>query len=147
MKNLTFFIIALMFSGVSLAQTKVATDDFARRPQFYQGQTILLSNVSIATGSAVIQNETKQNKPQSTRTRQDEKNCNSYIVYLAPPRCKVKQGWNLINPQIKGMNNPLCFAVLSKIYERLPQNQTFNADIVVEVDVRGISQINRIKVL
>jgi hypothetical protein len=45
------------------------------------------------------------------------------------------------------MNNPLCFAVLSKIYERLPQNQTFNADIVVEVDVRGISQINRIKVL
>jgi hypothetical protein len=147
MKNLSLCIIALIFSGVSLAQTKVATDDFARRPQFYQGKTVLLSNIPIATGTALMQNEAKQSKTQKTRPRQDEKTWNTYVIYLVPPRCQVKPGWSLVNPQIKGMNNPLCFAVLSKIYDRLPQNQTFNADIVIEVDVRGISQIKRIKVL
>lgn len=147
MKNLSLCIIALLISGFSLAQTKVATDDFARRPQFYQGKTILLSNVSIATGTALIQSEAKQNKTQKTRTRQDEKSWNSCITYLVPPRCQVKQGWNLITPQIKGMNTPICFAVMSKVYERLPQNENFNADLVIEVDVRGISQIKRIKVL
>lgn len=145
----TFFlaITAIVYSGLIHAQTKVAIDDFARRPQFYQGKTILLSNVSITIGSAPIRNEAKQTKTQKTRTRADEKYWDCAITTAVPPRCQVKSGWSLVNTQIKGMNNPICFAVLSKIHSRLPQNQIFNADIVVEVDVRGVSQIKRIKVL
>lgn len=41
----------------------------------------------------------------------------------------------------------MCFAVMTKINDRLPQNKEFKADIVIEVDVRGISEIKRIKVL
>jgi hypothetical protein len=41
----------------------------------------------------------------------------------------------------------MCFAVMTKINDRLPQNKQFQADIVIDVDIRGISRIKRIKVL
>lgn len=39
-----------MWGGLLQAQTKVSTADFARRPNFYQGKTILLNNISIVAG-------------------------------------------------------------------------------------------------
>lgn len=145
----TFFLAftAIVYSGLIHAQTKVATDVFARRPQFYQGRTILLSQVTITTGTSGNQNEARQTKGQKTRVRQDEKYWNFYASVVVPPRCQVKSGWTLVYPQIKGLTNPICFALVTKIHDRLPQNKTFNADIVIDVDVRGISQIKRIKVL
>jgi hypothetical protein len=56
-------------------------------------------------------------------------------------------GWTLVQPQIPNLNTPMCFAVMTKINDRLPQNKQFQADIVIDVDIRGISRIKRIKVL
>jgi hypothetical protein len=66
---------------------------------------------------------------------------------LGIPRCKTLAGWTLVQPNIPNLNTPMCFAVMTKINDRLPQNKQFKADIVIEVDVRGISKIKRIKVL
>lgn len=50
MRNLLFLLVFSMWGGLLQAQTKVSTADFARRPNFYQGKTILLNNISIVAG-------------------------------------------------------------------------------------------------
>ena len=72
MKNLFLLFIVSLMGGLLQAQTKISTADFARRPHFYQGKTILLSNVSIIAGE-IGQNDRVNNaksrpRPQ-TRTQ------------------------------------------------------------------------------
>ena len=146
MKNTLILLITSLFAVNSYAQNKVVTADFARRPQFYQGKTILLSNITIAVGNDQNNNtqNTSRNRTSSSSHHNNEKNWSSSP---GTPRCKPLSGWNLIQPEIPNLNAPMCFAVISKIYDRLPQNKTFKADILVEIDVRGICKINRIRVL
>lgn len=148
MRNLLFLLVFSLWGGLSQAQTKVSIADFARRPHFYQGKTILLSNVSIVAGE-ILQNE-RVNKAKSRprpQTRTQDLNEKVWtIMTVGIPRCKTAAGWSLVQPQIPNLNTPLCFAVMSKIYNRLPQNKQFQADIVIDVDTRGISRIKRIKV-
>lgn len=141
-------LVAGLLIGQSQAQTKVSTADFARRPQFYQGKTILLSNVSVNIGEVNHSNNHNnvKGRPRPTPPQQSH-NEKNWGLALGTPRCKPLMGWNLIQPDIPNLNAPLCFAVMSKIYDRLPQNKTFNADILVEIDVRGICKIKRIRVL
>jgi len=143
---LTLFTVGLLF-GLAQAQTKVETADFARRPQFYQGQTILIRNVSISTGNVISNDQVQSRSRQRPNPNINKSNEKSWDILSTPPRCNPASGWTLINPTIPNLKTPLCFAVRSKIYSRLPQNKSFNADIVIEVDVRGISQIKRIRIL
>jgi hypothetical protein len=148
MKNLFLLFIVSLMGGLLQAQTKISTADFARRPHFYQGKTILLSNVSIIAGE-IGQNDRVNNAKSRPRpqTRTQDLNEKIWISTVGTPRCKSLAGWTLVQPQIQNLNTPLCFAVMSKIYTRLPQNKQFQADIVIDVDTRGISRIKRIKVL
>ena len=148
MKNLFLLFIVSLMGGLLQAQTKISTADFARRPHFYQGKTILLSNVSIIAGE-IGQNDRVNNaksrpKPQ---TRTQDLNEKVWTIAVGTPRCKTLAGWTLVQPQIPNLNTPMCFAVMTKINDRLPQNTPFQADIVIDVDIRGISKIQRIKVL
>lgn len=70
-----------------------------------------------------------------------------WTIATGTPRCKTLAGWTLVQPQIPNLNTPMCFAVMTRINDRLPQNTPFQADIVIDVDIRGISKIQRIKVL
>jgi hypothetical protein len=147
MKKLLFLITLGLVFGQSQAQNKVATSDFARRPHFYQGKTILLSNVAINTGNASSNDQSKAKSRPRPTPLQNNLNEKIWMFTATPPRCRPATGWTLINPDIPNLNSPLCFAVMTRIFDRLPQNKSFNADILVEVDVRGVSQIKRIRVL
>jgi len=144
MKQLISLLTIGFIFGLSQAQTKVVTADFAKRPHFYQGKTISLSNVRITTGNISNNDRNKINRSAPTGNFSNEKD---WGYFISPPRCRPAIGWTLINPEIPNLNTPLCFAVMSRIYDRLPRNSSFNADILVEVDVRGVSQIKRIRVL
>ena len=148
MRNLLFLLVFSLWGGLLQAQTKVSTADFARRPNFYQGKTILLSNVSVIAGE-IEQNEpiNKAKSRPKPQTRTQDLNEKFWAVPLGIPRCKTLAGWTLVQPQIPNLNTPMCFAVMTKINDRLPQNKQFQADIVIDVDIRGISQIKRIKIL
>ena len=148
MRNLLFLLVFSLWGGLLQAQTKVSTSDFARRPNFYQGKTILLSNVSVIAGE-IGQNEpiNKAKSRPKPQTRTQDLNEKFLSVPLGIPRCKTLAGWTLVQPQIPNLNTPRCFAVMTKITDRLPQNTQFQADIVIDVDIRGISRIKRIKVL
>jgi len=148
MKNLFLLFIVSLMGGLLQAQTKISTADFARRPNFYQGKTILLNNISIVTGEIEQSNPNNRAKsrPRPQNRTQDLKE-KFWTIAVGTPRCKTLAGWTLVQPQIPNLNTPMCFAVLTKINDRLPQNKQFQADIVVEVDIRGISRIKRIKVL
>lgn len=148
MRNLLLLFVFGLWGSLSQAQTKVSTADFARRPNFYQGKTILLSNISIVAGE--IEQNSTNNKAKSRpkpQTRTQDLNEKVWIISPGTPRCKALAGWTLVQPQIPNLNTPMCFAVMTKINDRLPQNKQFQADIVIEVDIRGISRIKRIKVL
>ena len=148
MRNLLFLLVFSLWGSLLQAQTKVSTADFARRPNFYQGKTILLSNVSVIAGE-IGQNEpiNKAKSRPKPQTRTQDLNEKFLSVPLGIPRCKTLAGWTLVQPQIPNLNTPMCFAVMTKINDRLPQNKQFQADIVIDVDIRGISRIKRIKVL
>jgi hypothetical protein len=147
-RNLLFLLVFSLWGGLLQAQTKVSTADFARRPNFYQGKTILLSNVSVIAGE-IEQNEpiNKAKSRPKPQTRTQDLKEKFWAVPLGIPRCKTLAGWTLVQPQIPNLNTPMCFAVMTKINDRLPQNKQFQADIVIDVDIRGISQIKRIKIL
>ena len=148
MRNLLFLLVFSLWGSFTHAQTKVSTADFARRPHFYQGKTILLSKVFVVAGD-IDENEPRNNAKSRPRpqTRTQDLNEKYWTTPLGIPRCKTLAGWTLVQPNIPNLNTPMCFAVMTKINDRLPQNKQFKADIVIEVDVRGISKIKRIKVL
>ena len=148
MKNLFLLFIVSLMGGLLQAQTKVSTADFARRPNYYQGKTILLNNISIVAGEIEQSNPANRAKSRpKPQTRTQDLNEKVWTIAAGTPRCKTLAGWTLVQPQIPNLNTPMCFAVMTKINDRLPQNTPFQADIVIDVDIRGISKIQRIKVL
>ena len=148
MRNLLFLLVFSMWGGLLQAQTKVSTADFARRPNYYQGKTILLNNISIVAGEIEQSNPANRAKSRpKPQTRTQDFNEKVWTIAAGTPRCKTLAGWTLVQPQIPNLNTPMCFAVMTKINDRLPQNTPFQADIVIDVDIRGISKIQRIKVL
>lgn len=148
MKNLFLLFIVSLMGGLLQAQTKVSTADFACRPNFYQGKTILLDNITIVTGEIEQSNSNNRAKsrhrPQNRTQDLKEK---VWTIAVGTPRCETLAGWTIVQPQIPNLNTPMCFAVLTKINDRLPQNKQFQANIVIEVNIRGVSKIQRIKVL
>ncbi len=155
MKKGLFILLVGLLSGQIFAQTKVSSADFARRPHYYQSKTILLENIVFSMGAAAGISENK-NMGASKRANRNPSNTvsspnhNEKIWSLFfdndNPRCKELKGWTLIDPEIPGLNTPMCFAVMNKVHQRLPQKGMFKADIMVEIDVRGISQIKRLRI-
>ena len=145
MKNILLLLISILFSFNIFGQIKVTPAEFGRRPQLYQGKTILLSNIPIIIDSEEDNQENNRLKDKTTSTGQKKSHQNSSHL-SNEPNCRPPNGWNIIKPQIVNLNRPLCFAINSKIYNRLPKDIMLNCEILLEVDIRGICKINRIRV-
>lgn len=144
MKKALLLLLISALSGSIFAQNKVATSDFARRPHFYQNKTILLENVLIS----MVPLGTSENKSMAPASQTNKNEKTWTLLFLnETPRCNEVKGSKLIYPEIPGLTVPMCFSVIDKLYQRLPQKTAFKADILLAVDVRGISQIKRIRVL
>lgn len=168
-----FILFAGLTSILASAQnTVIQENDFSRRPHFYQGKTITLKNVVFnvnkdGAGSARGQMQqglgaptrrapqrpmrpTRVNRGVNPNTPQHGLNDGglkglSEILYQNP-RCRVRPGWVLVQPHFEGLTTPMCFAVINRVGERLPKGE-FAADITMKVDVRGVSEIQRLRIL
>lgn len=146
MKNWLLLLTFTALSSITHAQQQVSLSDFARRPQFYQNKTIVLKNVQV-----FVSDENNQSGSSLRSTPQRNTNNRSKsektISVLTPPRCFAKKGWTLLYPVIPELKTSLCFAVMSRMNDRLPQTGSYQADITVQIDVRGVSEIRKIRVL
>lgn len=143
------------------AQQMVQESDFSRRPQFYQNKTILIRNVLFnqdENGSNMrgpnrnpSQRPSPNPMPRNNRRRVNRGENQPTHGYggekfsMLPPRCRPTGTNVLVYPVFEQLQMPLCFQVMRRIEERLPKGE-FRADITLQVDVRGISTIKRIRV-
>ena len=173
MKNLLILITGFTSLLAHAQNTLVQENDFSRRPHFYQGKTITLKNVVFnankdGAGRSGSQMQQGFGAPPTRRAPQRPSRptrVNRGVNPNAPqhglndgglkglsedlnqnPRCRVRPGWVLVEPHFEGLTTPMCFAVINRVGERLPKGE-FAADITIKVDVRGVSEIQRLRIL
>jgi hypothetical protein len=173
MKKILFLFTGFLCT-MAVAQNIIVVEkvDFCRRPQLYHGKVITVKNVVFNKNADNARNlnyqtqkipEASTHKGFNRPTRLMKKNPNSQPHNQKPKLNKegmkdIKEveipkfiygkglGKVFVYPYFENLSMPMIFSVDRRLSERLPKGE-FSADITFKVNVKGISEISRLRII
>jgi hypothetical protein len=172
MKKILFLLTGFLCTIAGAQNIIVEKVDFSRKPQLYHGKVITVKNVvfNINADNARNLNYQTQKLPEVSTpkgsdrpTRLMNKYPNSNPKNQKPELNKggmkdlteveipkfiygEGQGRIFVYPYFENLAVPMIFSVDSRLSERLPKGE-FAADITFKVNVKGISEISRLRII
>ena len=167
------FLLTGLLCAMFVAQNIIVEKlDFSRRPQLYHGKVITVKNVvfnknadnarslnyqtqkipevsahkGIGRPTRLMKNHSHA-KPHSQKSELDKGGMKDLKEVEIPEFIYRKgQGKVFVYPYFENLSMPMIFSVDSRLSERLPKGE-FAADITFKVNVKGISEISRLRII